>query len=106
MNKQLNIQRGINTYSKAFRNIHKAGIAVLGSFIFGMDGDTLEKLNDWAAYMMRSGIDVMQTTFLTPLPDTRLFDLYKKEGRLLYTDFPKDWDHYDMTEVIYQPKLA
>ena len=104
VNKQLNIQRGINTYSKAFRNIHKAGIAVLGAFIFGMDGDTPEKLNDRAAYMMRSEIDVMQTTFLTPLPGTRLFDLYQKEGRLLYTDFPKDWDHYDMTEVIYQPK--
>jgi hypothetical protein len=23
---------------------------------------------------------------------------------LLYTDFPKDWERYDMTEVIHQPR--
>jgi len=104
VNKQLNIQRGVSSYKKSLRNIHKAGIAVLGAFIFGMDGDTPEELNTRATYMMRSGIDVMQTTFLTPLPGTRLFDLYQKENRLLFTNYPKDWDRYDMTEVIYQPQ--
>ena len=49
------------------------------------------------------GIDVMQTTFLTPLPGTRLFDRYQQEERLLYTNFPQDWEHYDMSEVIHQP---
>jgi len=104
VNKKLNIQRGVNAYETAFQKIHQAGIAVLGAFIFGMDGDTPQNLNMRANYMIRSGIDVMQTTFLTPLPGTRLFDLYLQENRLLYTDFPKDWDHYDMTEVIYQPQ--
>ena len=41
----------------------------------------------------------IQATVLTPLPGTRLFERYLQEGRLLYTDFPEDWDHYDMTEV-------
>jgi radical SAM superfamily enzyme YgiQ (UPF0313 family) len=103
INKRLNLKRGMDYYVEAFRRIHRAGIAVLGAFIFGMDGDTPEKLKRRAKYMMRSGIDVMQTTVLTPLPGTRLFERYQKEGRLLYTDFPQDWDHYDMTEVIHRP---
>ena len=103
VNKRLNLQRGVQSYDEAFRRIHRAGIAVLGAFIFGMDGDTLEKLRHRTDYMIHSGIDVMQTTYLTPLPGTRLFDRLQREGRLLYTDFPRDWDRYDMAEVIHQP---
>ncbi|MCJ7547703.1 MAG: B12-binding domain-containing radical SAM protein [Deltaproteobacteria bacterium] len=104
VHKQLNVQRGINGYKQAFRRIHKAGIAVLGAFIFGMDGDTSAKLQRRANYMIYNrGIDVMQRTRLTPLPGTRLFDRYQQEGRLLYTNFPQDWDHYDMTEVVHRP---
>jgi radical SAM superfamily enzyme YgiQ (UPF0313 family) len=104
VHKQLNVQRGIQGYKQAFRRIHKAGIAVLGAFIFGMDGDTSAKLQRRANYMIYNrGIDVMQRTRLTPLPGTRLFDRYQQEGRLLYNDFPQDWDHYDMTEVVHRP---
>ena len=103
VNKRLNLQRGVQSYDEAFRRIHRAGIAVLGAFIFGMDGDTPEKLRHRTDYMIHSGIDVMQTTYLTPLPGTRLFDRLQREGRLLYTDFPRDWDRYDMAEVIHQP---
>jgi len=104
VHKQLNVQRGIQGYKQAFRRIHKAGIAVLGAFIFGMDGDTRAKLQRRANYMIYNrGIDVMQRTRLTPLPGTRLFDRYQQEGRLLYINFPQDWDHYDMTEVVHRP---
>ncbi len=104
VHKQLNVQRGINGYQQAFSRIHKASIAVLGAFIFGMDGDTSAKLQRRANYMIyNQGIDVMQTTLLTPLPGTRLFDRYQREGRLLYTNFPQDWVHYDMMEVIHRP---
>ncbi len=104
VNKRLNLRRGVGTYDTAFRRIHRAGIAVLGAFIFGVDGDTPHKLRRRADYMIRSGVDVMQTTYLTPLPGTRLFDRLEREGRLLYTDFPQDWDRYDMTEVIHRPQ--
>jgi radical SAM superfamily enzyme YgiQ (UPF0313 family) len=104
VNKRLNLQRGVESYADAFRRIHRAGIAVLGAFIFGMDSDTPEKLRRRARYMVRSGVDVMQTTYLTPLPGTRLFDRLESEERLLYTSFPRDWDRYDMTEVTHRPQ--
>lgn len=103
VNKRLNLKRGVDSYAEAFHRIQRAGIAVLGAFIFGMDSDTPDKLRRRAKYMMRSGVDVMQSTTLTPLPGTRLFEQYEQEGRLLYTDFPGDWNHYDMTEVIHRP---
>ena len=103
VNKRLNLKIGVNTYTESLRRIQRAGIAVLGAFIFGMDSDTPEKLCRRARYMMSSRVDVMQTTVLTPLPGTRLFERYLQEERLLYTNFPRDWDHYDMTEVTYLP---
>jgi radical SAM superfamily enzyme YgiQ (UPF0313 family) len=104
VNKRLNLQRGVESYEQAFHRIHRAGIAVLGAFIFGLDGDTPQRLRRRTEYMVRSGIDVMQRTFLTPLPGTRLFSRLEKEGRLLCTDFPQDWERYDMGEAVHQPR--
>jgi len=103
VNKRLNLRRTAQ-YAEAFDRIHKAGIAVLGAFIFGMDSDTPEKLYARAEYIVNSGVDAVQATVLTPLPGTRLFDRMQAEGRLLYTDFPRDWDRYNMTEVVFRPK--
>ncbi|MCX6054768.1 MAG: radical SAM protein [Chloroflexi bacterium] len=102
--KRLNLQKGVDSYSAAFESIHRAGIAVLGAFIFGLDGDTPQKLEQRGDYMIRNAVDVMQTTYLTPLPGTRLFDRYKNEDRLIYTNFPEDWTHYDMTDVVFRPE--
>jgi len=102
VNKKLNVKVR-DTYEEVFRRINKNGIAVLGAFIYGMDSDTPESISCRTDYILKSGVDVMQTTFLTPLPGTRLFDRLNKENRLLYTDFPADWDHYDMTEVTHKP---
>ncbi len=103
-NKNLNLQRGVGAYQKLFRRIQRTGIAVLGAFIFGFDGDTPVKLAHRGRYMIKSGVDVMQTTVLTPLPGTRLFNHLMAAGRLLYTNFPEDWAHYDMTEVVFKPQ--
>ncbi len=102
-NKRLNVAKGVGTYEKVFRRINRHSIAVLGAFIYGMDSDTQKALHHRTTYIINSGVDVMQTTYLTPLPGTRLFNRLKDEKRLLYTDFPVDWSRYDMTEVIHQP---
>jgi len=104
VNKQLNLKRKVSTYTDAFQKIHKAGIAVLGAFIFGMDSDTCTKLDARANYMINSDIDVMQVTHLTPLPGTRLFTKLRQENRLIYIDFPADWSRYDMTQVVHRPE--
>ena len=54
VNKRLNLRRGVDSYDAAFRRIHRAGIAVLGAFIFGMDGDSPEDLRRRSDYMIRA----------------------------------------------------
>ena len=91
VNKRLNMKRGASSYEQTFDRIHQAGIAVLGAFIFGMDGDTPDKLRRRTDFMLNSGVDVMQVTVMTPLPGTQLFRRLQQDGRLLYTNFPEDW---------------
>lgn len=103
INKKLNLRMGVNSYEEVFHCIHRHGIAVLGAFIYGMDGDTPEALRRRTEYILNSGVDAVQISYLTPLPGTRLFSKLRDEERLLYTNFPADWDHYDMTEVTHLP---
>ena len=104
VNKRLNMKRGTSSYEQTFDRIHQAGIAVLGAFIFGMDGDTPDKLRDRTDFMLGSGVNVMQVTVMTPLPGTQLYRRLQQEGRLLYTNFPEDWSHYDLAELVHRPK--
>jgi radical SAM superfamily enzyme YgiQ (UPF0313 family) len=103
VNKRLNLRLGVPSYGAMCRRIHRAGIAVLGAFIFGMDGDTPERVRRRADYIAGSAVDAVQAAFLTPLPGTPLFQRLENEGRLTHTDFPRDWDRYDMLGAVHRP---
>ena len=105
MGKKLNLKKGMDGYKEVFWHINHHGIAVLGAFIYGMDSDTPEKLRRRTDYILHSEVDAVQMSYLTPLPGTRLFNKLWDEGRLLYTDFPADWEHYDLSEVVHRPTL-
>jgi radical SAM superfamily enzyme YgiQ (UPF0313 family) len=104
VNKRLNVKY-LDKYEETFRKIHNHGIAVLGGFIYGMESDTPETLARRTQFIHRSGIDAAQIAIMTPLPGTRLYAQFEKEGRLLYTQYPQDWVRYDMTEVVFTPQL-
>lgn len=67
--------------------IREAGIAVYGSFIYGLDGDTLETPQRLYDFIEETGIDVPGINILRPIPGTALFERLAAEGRLM---FPKD----------------
>lgn len=102
-NKRLNLKMGVDNYAQSFRSIHKAGIAVLGAFIYGMDSDTPETLQKRTQYILRSSVDVVQASVLTPLPGTRLYQLMQKENRLLPARLPQHWQHFHFTDVVFRP---
>jgi radical SAM superfamily enzyme YgiQ (UPF0313 family) len=103
MNKRVNLKRGAEQYGPLLRRIHRAGIIVLGSFMFGLDCDTPDSLRRRAEYILASNVDVAQASVLTPCPGTRVFEKMRQEGRLLLTDFPRDWQRYDGIELVFQP---
>jgi radical SAM superfamily enzyme YgiQ (UPF0313 family) len=94
----------LETYRRAVDTVHRHGIAVLGSFIFGLDEEGPSVFEATARFILDAGIDVAQITFLTPLPGTALWDRLQNEGRMLYDNFPQDWRHFDFLHATIVPK--
>uniref|UniRef100_A0A7V0Z4U8 B12-binding domain-containing radical SAM protein n=1 Tax=candidate division WOR-3 bacterium TaxID=2052148 RepID=A0A7V0Z4U8_UNCW3 len=103
INKRLNLKYGTHKIEKIFRRINEYGIGVIGAFMFGMDTDTMKTIRERTEYIVRSNANAIQITYLTPLPGTKLFDELLKQGRIIYTRFPEDWEHYTFAEVTYHP---
>ncbi len=102
-NKKLNAKMGVNSYDEVFRKIHKYGIAVIAGIIFGWEDDTIERIDHRVKFTRESHADSIQSTMLTPLPGTRLFERMKKEGRLVMNNFPEDWQHYGYESLVFAP---
>jgi radical SAM superfamily enzyme YgiQ (UPF0313 family) len=104
--KNLNLKRGVSSYDRVFKKMHRHGIGVLAAMIFGMDSDTKKDLYDRRDFILRSSIDTYQCTILTPLPGTVLFDRLKSDDRIVLKDYPSDWQQYDgMVAAINTPNL-
>ena len=97
VNKRANI--GVD-YERAIAAIHRHGIDIVGSFIFGLDPDQPGVFRQTVAFAERVKLGVAQFPVLTPFPGTPLYDRLKEEGRI--TSF--DWSLYTMGNVVYQPR--
>jgi radical SAM superfamily enzyme YgiQ (UPF0313 family) len=99
MNKKVNLRID---YKKALATINKHKIAILGAFINGTQNETAQSLRNKADYILHHPIDVIQAAVLTPLPGTRLFRKLEQEKRLTYTNFPRDWEKYNMGDLTFE----
>lgn len=91
-------RRGVDYYRENIARIRTHGIGVVGSFILGID---TQDMNTIAADILRfadeTGIDALNPTILTPLPGTRDYAKFAADGRILFTDYPKDWEKYTLS---------
>ncbi|HAQ65851.1 MAG TPA: B12-binding domain-containing radical SAM protein [Bacteroidales bacterium] len=101
--KKLNLKRGADSYNDTFKAIRRHGIAVIAGFIFGFDHDDEEAIKRRVKYIRNCQADSIQTTLLTPLPGTRLFNKFREEGRLRMDNFPEDWQRYDYADMTFNP---
>jgi len=104
MKKGVNLKIGVENYKKVVDTFHKYGIGVLGAFIIGNDYESPKYYRELAEFLVLSNIDIIQITILTPLPGTTLMEQLQKEGRLIYQDFPQDWDKYRLSYMVHQPQ--
>lgn len=89
----------------AIKNIRGAGISLYGSFIYGLDGDTLDTPAAILDFIGETKLDVPGINILRPIPGTRVFDRLREEGRLLFD--PSDITAFRYTfgqEMLYLPK--
>lgn len=103
MKKGVNIKVGVENYKKVVDTFHNYGIGILGAFIIGNDHESPAYYGELADFLVHSGIDIVQITVLTPLPGTQLMEQLQKEGRLIYQDFPRDWEKYRFSHVVHRP---
>lgn len=90
----------IEDYRRTIQIIHKAGLLIQGSFIFGFDGDTLDIFQQTLDFIYQIGIDTANFCNLTPLPGTSMYKRYHEEGRML----SDDWNKFTRQRVVFQPK--
>jgi len=87
---------------RCIARIHGHGMAVFGSFILGLDGDSASA-HRILPFTLRSEIDCTLVNLLNPLPGTGLWARMRRQGRLLYTDFPSDYAMYAQDNVCFRP---
>ena len=104
MHKARNLKLGVRHYKDVIKRIHDHGMGVHGAFICGNDGDRQDIFQRTIEFILDSKIDSATITILTPLPGTRLYARLRSEGRLLVTNYPDDWKHYDTAEAVFRPK--
>jgi len=90
----------VQTYQSSVKKIHEYGMIILGSFVFGFDGDKIDVFDKTDDFVRKSEIDVPDVMILTPYPGTPLFNRLEKEGRII----TKDWNKYDNQQVVFEPK--
>lgn len=103
MNKNINLRPNTKNFKDAVKKIHDHGIAIVGGFMFGTDSDTMDTFPRTLDFIMETGIDAVQLSIQTPLPGTALYQQLAEEKRLLLTDYPKDWESYNIFEPVFQP---
>ncbi len=98
-------QNKASELSQSIKTIRNSGISLYGSFIYGLDGDTLETPAAILDFISDTKLDVPGINILRPIPGTRVFDRLREEGRLLFD--PLDITAYRYTfgqEMLYTPK--
>lgn len=97
--KAYNKKQSVEDIKESIRCFHDYRIRVHGMFVLGGDGDTRETIKETVDFALKSQIDTVQFSTLTPMPGTALFDQLEAEGRLL----TRNWELYDGHHVVFQP---
>ncbi len=92
-------QNYTHRYEEAIKAIHDRDMMINASFVFGLDGDTVETFNATLDFLIKNKIETVTSHILTPYPGTVLYDKMKKEGRLI-TD---DLSLYNTAHVVFKP---
>lgn len=94
INKNSNIGKD---YSKAIKRLDELGIMINGSFIFGLDDDTLDVFDRTAEWAVNSGITTATNHILTPYPGTAVYNQMDGANRIT----TKDWRLYDTRHLVF-----
>ena len=87
-------------YEHAIAEIHKRGIMINASFVFGLDEDTPEVFQKTLDWIVEQRLETITSHILTPYPGTKLYDEFVRDGRLTSDDLSL----YNTAHVVFSPK--
>jgi len=90
----------IEKISEAIKKVKDLGIHFHASMMFGFDNDTPAIFPETLEFLQRNKVGTASFNILTPYPGTKIYEQFKREGRLITTD----WQYYDHSTVVFKPK--
>jgi radical SAM superfamily enzyme YgiQ (UPF0313 family) len=89
----------IENVEQALKKIRKMGILIQASVIFGFDDDTPQVFRDTLKFLIKNHICSASFNILTPYPGTRIYDEFRKNGRIINDR----WEYYNHHTVVFRP---
>jgi len=87
-------------YMDVINKMHKHGIAVDGYFSYGYE-DTQNSILQSLEFILKSGIDIINTPILVPTPGTSLYKRIYNE--IEFKSYPMDWNKF-LGRLVYRPR--
>ena len=99
-NKQFN---QVRKYEENIRKIHRAGISVVGSFIFGFDEDDPDCFDKVLDFAVENRLSMVNCGILTPFPGSVTYANNLRDNKIV--DFR--WGQYTGTNLVWRhPKMS
>jgi len=90
----------VDDYQMVVGKLHDKGIVVLGTFMLGLDQDTVASIRAMPDLIEDTKIDIPRFAILTPFPNTPFYTQMDRESRIL----TKDWSKYDSIHCVFEPE--
>lgn len=94
------VQNSVQRYEKLVEEIHKRGIMINASFVFGLDEDEVSVFKNTLEWIVNNKIETVTSHILTPYPGTKLYSSLLEENRI--SDF--NLSNYNTAHVVYKPE--
>ncbi|OMH22242.1 radical SAM protein [Clostridium pasteurianum] len=94
------VQNSVKRYEKLVDEIHKRGIMINASFVFGLDEDDVSVFKNTLEWIVKNKIETVTSHILTSYPGTKLYSSLIEENRIV--DF--NLSNYNTAHVVYKPK--
>lgn len=91
----------VKNYPEWIKRIQKYGIGIMGAFVFGLDCDTVDSVDETIKFINDNNFYGIHVTTPTPFPGTRFRKQLEEEDRILN----KAWSYYTHWDIVMQPKL-
>lgn len=94
------VQNSVSRYEKLIDEIHKRGIMINASFVFGLDEDDASIFKSTLEWIVKNKIETVTSHIMTPYPGTKLYSSLLKKNRIV--DY--NLSNYNTSHVVYKPK--